>query len=142
MTESIEALTPGTQMPTLNTPPIDRATLQRYADASGDHHSIHLDSEVARAMGFPDVIAHGLLVMAYLGRAVTGWIPSGEVRDFDCRFIAVTNLGDSLDCSGTVTTISEVGLERLTEFDVQVVNQSGEVKLKGTATVAESVRAD
>jgi len=55
---------------------MELAVLERYAAASGDHARIHLDDETARAAGFPGVIAHGLLVMAYLGRAVADGIPT------------------------------------------------------------------
>lgn len=43
----------------------------RYADASGDPMPIHLDDEVARAMGLPGIIIHGLCTMAFTSRAVT-----------------------------------------------------------------------
>ncbi len=42
----------------------------RYSEASGDPMPIHLDDEVARAMGLPGIIIHGLCTMAFTSRAV------------------------------------------------------------------------
>jgi acyl dehydratase len=127
---------PGTKLPELNLPPLELAVLERYAAASGDHARIHLDDETARAAGFPGVIAHGLLVMAYLGRAVCGWYPDAVLRGFSSRFMAVTLLGDRLTCCGTVLALTRNATDQLTELEVSVIDQHGGVKLKGTATIA------
>jgi acyl dehydratase len=42
----------------------------RYSKASGDPMPIHLDDEIAKAMGLPGIIVHGLCTMAFCGRAV------------------------------------------------------------------------
>ena len=42
----------------------------RYSKASGDPMPIHLDDEVAKAMGLPGIIIHGLCTMAFTSRAV------------------------------------------------------------------------
>ncbi|MBU2704299.1 acyl dehydratase, partial [Sporomusaceae bacterium BoRhaA] len=47
-------------------PPITRHRLALYCGASGDHNPIHVDIDFAKAAGFPDVFAHGMLVMGYL----------------------------------------------------------------------------
>ena len=44
----------------------------RYSEASGDPVPIHLDDEVARAVGLPGIIIHGLCTMAFTSRAVIG----------------------------------------------------------------------
>ena len=62
---------------------ITRADLVRYAEASGDHNPIHQDEEVARSVGLPGVIAHGMYTMALAARAVDGLVPrrgGGEPR--------------------------------------------------------------
>jgi len=43
----------------------------RYAGASGDFNPIHLDPELAKAVGFPTNILHGLWSMAQVARAQT-----------------------------------------------------------------------
>jgi acyl dehydratase len=44
----------------------------RYAAASGDPMPIHLDDELARAMGLPGIIVHGLCTMAFTSQVVIG----------------------------------------------------------------------
>lgn len=65
---------------------ITRADLVRYAAASGDPNPIHQDEEVARSVGLPGVIAHGMLTMALAARAVEAWFPGSEVVSLGCKF--------------------------------------------------------
>ena len=65
---------------------ITRADLVRYAEASGDHNPIHQDESVARSVGLPGVIAHGMYTMALAARAVAAWFPDAEVVSFGCKF--------------------------------------------------------
>jgi acyl dehydratase len=65
---------------------VTRADLVRYAEASGDHNPIHQDEEVARSVGLPGVIAHGMYTMALAARAVEGWFPGAEVVSLGCKF--------------------------------------------------------
>jgi acyl dehydratase len=65
---------------------ITRADLVRYAQASGDHNPIHQDESVARSVGLPGVIAHGMYTMALAARAVSAWFPHAEVVSFGCKF--------------------------------------------------------
>ena len=65
---------------------ITRADLVRYAAASGDHNPIHQDEDVARSVGLPGVIAHGMYTMALAARAVGEWFPGAEVVSLGCKF--------------------------------------------------------
>jgi acyl dehydratase len=49
---------------------ITRADLVAYAEASGDHNPIHQDEDVARSVGLPGVIAHGMYTLALAARYV------------------------------------------------------------------------
>jgi acyl dehydratase len=49
---------------------ITRADLLAYAEASGDHNPIHQDDEVARSVGLPGIIAHGMYTLALAARYV------------------------------------------------------------------------
>ena len=42
----------------------------RYAEASGDPMPIHLDGQLAKSMGLPGIIIHGLCTMAFTSVAV------------------------------------------------------------------------
>lgn len=117
-------------------PPITRTTLALYCGASGDHNPMHVDLDFARAAGFPDVFAHGMLVMAYLGQAVTDAIPPDRLRAFSTRFVAITRLGDAIRCEGEVTEILERDGERLARVALTAADQAGATKLAGEALVA------
>ena len=65
---------------------VTRADLVAYAEASGDHNPIHQDEAVARSVGLPGVIAHGMYTMALAARAVSEWFPGAEVVSLGCKF--------------------------------------------------------
>ena len=65
---------------------VTRADLVRYAAASGDQNPIHQDDEVARSVGLPGVIAHGMYTMALAARAVDTWFPGAEVVSLGGKF--------------------------------------------------------
>ncbi|WP_067466605.1 MaoC family dehydratase [Actinomadura macra] len=76
----------GTEIPEQSYP-IDRQNLVMYAGASGDFNPIHWRESHARAVGLPDVIAHGMYTMAQGGRFVTDWVGDpGAVVDYGVRF--------------------------------------------------------
>lgn len=79
--------------------------LLRYAGASGDSNLIHTDVETARAMGLGDVIAHGMLSMAFLGQFLTVLAGPENVRRLSVRFPAMVRLGDLLTCRGVVKDV-------------------------------------
>lgn len=126
----------GTEIPALEFPPISRTTLALYAGASGDHNPIHIDIDFAQKAGMPDVFAHGMLSMAYLGRMLTNWQPQLTLRRFTNRFAAITQLQDVVTCSGKVVEIFEQDGETLTRCEIQAANASGEQTLVGEALVA------
>ena len=104
----------GDEIPFLNSEPITRHTLALYCGASGDHHPIHVDMDYAREAGLDDVIAHGMLSMAYVGRLLTNWVSQSSIRELRGRFTAMTLVGDSVSCYGKVTNeFSESGEKRI-----------------------------
>ena len=117
-------------------PPISRHKLALYCGASGDHNPIHVDLDFARAAGYPDVFAHGMLVMACLGQALTDAVPPPRLRSFATRFVAITQLGASLTCEGHVTEFVEHNGERCAKLSLTTRDQNGDVKLAGEAVFA------
>ncbi|SCB41166.1 Acyl dehydratase [Bradyrhizobium yuanmingense] len=117
-------------------PPITRHTLALYCGASGDHNPIHVDIDFAKAAGFPDVFAHGMLVMASLGQALTDVVPPSKLRSFATRFVSITQLGAKLTCEGTVTELFVEDGERRARLALTTKDDRGEVKLEGSAVVA------
>ena len=126
----------GDELPALQLPPVDRTTLALFAGASGDHNPIHIDIDVARRAGMPDVFAQGMLGMAWLGRVVTAWTPQSRLRRFDARFQGITHLGNAICCSGRVVEKLEHGGERCVRIELRSANQYGQAKIVGEALVA------
>jgi len=129
-------ITVGTEIPALKLAPINRATLALYAGASGDHNPIHIDSDFAKKAGMPDVFAHGMLSMAYLGRMLTDWQPQAKIRKFSNRFAAITQLQDVIICSGKVVELIEQNDETVARCEIQAIKATGEQTLVGEALVA------
>lgn len=117
-------------------PPITRHRLALYCGASGDHNPIHVDIDFAKAADFPDVFSHGMLVMGYLGQALTDAVAPSRIRSFSTRFAAITQLGAKLTCEGTVTELIEQGGEKRAKIALTTKDQNGEVKLAGEAIIA------
>lgn len=136
MSTNLSQLKVGDALPSFTTAPISRFNLALYCGASGDHNPIHVDTDFAKAAGFPDVFAHGMLSMAYLGRLLTNWVPQQRLREYGVRFVAITQVHDAITCSGTVTELFEVNGERRARVSLQTANQAGQVKLQGDAVIA------
>src|SRR5262245_7136724 len=126
----------GDTLPVLELPPVDRTMLALFAGASGDHNPIHIDTDFARRAGMPDVFAHGMLGMAWVGRLLTRWAPQANLRRFDVRFQGITQLGDAIGCRGRVVEKLSLGDERCVRIEVQSTNQAGQTKVAGEAIVA------
>jgi acyl dehydratase len=85
---------------------ITREDLAAYAAASGDHNPIHQDDEVARSVGLPGVIAHGMYTMALAARYVEEWAGGrGEVLTIGAKFtkpVPVPPTGAEVEVAGVV----------------------------------------
>ncbi len=97
----------GTELPVVSYP-VTRLSLVKYCGASGDFNVIHWNERIAKAVGLPDVIAHGMFTMAQAGRFVTDWAGDrGTVTEFGVRFSAMVvvpddDKGATIEVSGTV----------------------------------------
>jgi acyl dehydratase len=83
---------------------VTRDDLVAYAAASGDHNPIHQDDEVARSVGLPGVIAHGMFTMALAARYVEEWVGRrGQVLTIGAKFtkpVPVPPEGAEVEVSG------------------------------------------
>ncbi len=128
----------GDQIPDMVKENISRTQLALFAGASGDHNPIHLDDEEAKSGGLSGVIVHGMLTMAFLGQALTGWVPVSRVRSWNARFVAMAFPGDTITSKGVIVEkVSEDGEDRV-KLDISAENQNGEKILVGSAVVAIS----
>ena len=133
-TPQFDSVQIGDALPALQLAPVDRASLALFAGASGDHNPIHIDVDFARKAGMPDVFAHGMLGMAWVGRLITNWIPQAQLRSFDVRFAGITHLGNAIHCTGRITEKNEAN--RWVRVEVQSTNQYSQIKISGDAWVA------
>ena len=121
----------GAALPT-HTFTINRELLKAYADASGDQNPIHQNEEFALSVGLPNVIAHGMLTMALVGKFVTDWAGgSSNVTHYGARFIkpVIVPAGEKVDLTinGTVTEVSG------DQIKVDLVATSAGIKVLGMA---------
>ncbi|MDO0935571.1 MaoC family dehydratase [Streptomyces sp. NBC_00445] len=104
---SYEDVEVGTELPAQSFP-VTRATLVRYAGASGDFNPIHWNEKFAKEVGLPDVIAHGMFTMAEAIRVVTDWTGDpAAVVEYGVRFtrpVVVPNddQGATIEVAGKV----------------------------------------
>jgi acyl dehydratase len=115
-----DKLREGSSIPELRVTP-DKYAPYRYAGASGDFTPIHIDPELARAMGLPGNILHGLYTMALVARAqedAAGGDPR-SLRELRVQFrgmafpeqeIAVTGrVTKRLDGEAVIATVASQG---------------------------------
>jgi acyl dehydratase len=104
---SYDDVKPGTELPQVSYP-VTRLTLVKYCGASGDFNVIHWNERIAKSVGLPDVIAHGMFTMAQAGRYVTDWAgPGAVVVDFGVRFSSMVvvpddDIGATIEISGVI----------------------------------------
>lgn len=131
MAISFDEVEVGTELPARSFP-VTRATLVRYAGASGDFNPIHWNESFAREVGLPDVIAHGMFTMAEAVRVVTDWLGDpGALLEYGVRFtrpVPVPNDGTGavIEVTGKIAALLE---DRRARVDLVVT--SGGQKVLG-----------
>jgi acyl dehydratase len=104
---SYEGVEVGAELPAISYP-ATRLSLVKYCGASGDFNVIHWNERIARSVGLPDVIAHGMFTMAQAGRLVTDWAgPGATVAEFGVRFSAPVVVPDD-DAGATIEVTGKV----------------------------------
>ena len=115
---SYQQVEAGTELPPRQYQ-VTRLDLVRYAGASGDFNVIHWNERVAKSVGLPNVIAHGMLTMALAGRFVTEWAGDpGAVTEFAVRFSSPVVVPD--DDKGATVEIAGTVAEKLPLNEVRV----------------------
>ena len=121
--------TVGQEIPPLQVQ-VTREQLVRYAGAALDFNPIHWNERLAKDVGLPDVIAHGMLTMALGGRLITEWLGDpGKLLDYSCRFTrpVVVPDGDEgalVEFSGKIREVRDDGTARVditAKFDGRTV---------------------
>ena len=111
---------------------LDRAMLKAYSAASGDQNPIHQNEEFALSVGLPNVIAHGMLTMALVGKYVTDWAGgSAAVKEYSARFVkpVIVPVDQKVDLTVSAT-VSEVNGDHIS---ITLSATSAGVKVLGMA---------
>jgi acyl dehydratase len=105
---------PGGPIPSV-TRMITREDVFAYGETGGDHNPLHRDDEVARAAGFPGVIAHGMFTMGHMAACVVAWCgdPAAVVH-LSAQFRSPVSLGETIVAGGRVAGVdAEAGTATL-----------------------------
>lgn len=124
--KSFSSVNKGEMLPPITQGPVTRTDIVKYAGASWDFNPFHHDEVFAKTARSGGIIAHGMTIMAYLGRAATAYLGTADFNRFTARFRDVTRPGDVLTLSGTVK-------------EVQPLERGGKVVLYVTATNQKGV---
>jgi acyl dehydratase len=125
----------GERIPAL-TKRITQEQIDAYADVSGDHNPIHVNPDVARAVGLDGTIAHGMMSMAFAAQLLSDWLATrpragGWVMRLRVRFQGMTQPGDTLTCRGALGTRTD----NQQAVEIWIDNQRGERLTTGDADV-------
>ncbi|WP_432482370.1 MaoC/PaaZ C-terminal domain-containing protein [Kineococcus esterisolvens] len=117
---------------------VTREDLRAYAEASGDRNAIHLDEGVARSVGLPDVIAHGMLTMGLAGQTAADWAgdPTAVVQyatKFTAPVVVPARGCAVVEVAGTVATRDESA--RTVTVDLTVTSAGTKVLGRARAVV-------
>jgi acyl dehydratase len=86
----------------------DADVTYRYAEASGDLNPIHLDEEVARSVGLPGRILHGLWTMAQVARGLTEAAGGPEaLRQLEVKFRGLALPGEEINVTASVRDVHD-----------------------------------
>jgi acyl dehydratase len=116
---------------------VTREDLVKYAGASLDFNKIHWNERVAKAVGLPNVIAHGMLTMGKAIQIVTDWVDNpAKVIDYQVRFAAPVvvpddDQGATLEVSAKITEVNDETMK----IDIQARSEGAKVLGKAVAIV-------
>jgi len=125
----------GDAIPTLVKKPVSKVQLVRYAGASGDFNPLHTDAEFGKSVGIGQ-IAHGMLIMGFVGEAVTHWVPKKYLRKFSVRFAGMTRPEDVITVTGKVTEKKQEGGNNIVKGELLAKNQKDETIIAGSFEAA------
>ncbi|MBA2288576.1 MAG: dehydratase [Ktedonobacteraceae bacterium] len=131
----------GDALPRLVKSPVTHLQLVRYAGASGDFNPLHTDAKIGELIGTGGIIAHGMLIMGFLGQLLSDYVGPAVLRKFGVRFKGMTHLDDVITCTGTITEKYEADGEARIAGKIQAADQNGDVKAAGTFVAALPKRA-
>ncbi|GCE42145.1 MaoC domain protein dehydratase [Rhodococcus wratislaviensis] len=111
---------------------LTRTQIVQYAGASGDFNPIHTDEAFATEIaGRKTVMAHGMLTMGLVARALSRLVDQQSIRTFGGRFKQPVWPGDTLTLRVTPGEIADAVIH----MELAVTNGDGHPVFTGYATV-------
>ena len=115
---------------------VTQELLNQYSKASADPNPIHLNEEAAKKVGLPGVIAHGMLIAAWVAERARQFHKEelkgkGKMVSIEFRFKSMTFLDSRIKVGGTIKeqTPERVVIElTATQEDVQETKINSIVK--------------
>ena len=126
---------PGEKLPAVPLGPLGSAVIADYARASGDDNPVHLDAAAARAIGLPDQVVHGMLVMGRLSRLALGWRADAVLEAFECRFTRPVPAGSALTGDGRVAKVDALAEGHRVILRLLARDADGAIAAMGEATL-------
>jgi len=121
----------GYEIPATSIGSFNQNDLVKYAEASGDFNQIHLDKEFAKKVGLDNVITHGMLIMAHLGKSIINLNSVSFLKHFSVQFCSITRLEEKLIFKGEVSKIEKNNQKKNITLKLKVLNLAGEVEILG-----------
>jgi acyl dehydratase len=119
------------ELPAQTQGPVTRTDIVKYAAASWDFNPIHHDETFARQARSGGIIAHGMMVMGYLGRLATAYLGTADFDRFKIRLLDVTRPGDTLRLTGRVTDVMPRESGVVVTLALRATRTTGEVVAEG-----------
>lgn len=120
---------------------LTRDSLVRYAGASGDFNPIHYRDDVAKQVGLPGVLAHGMLTMGIAVQCVVDWVGDPAlVLDYGVRFTRPVAVDPVLGTG--LTVVAKVGAldAEAGEARIDLTVTANSLTVLGKAQVRVSIR--
>ena len=107
MITRFEDLSAGAELPSLARI-VTREDVRAYADAGGDQNPLHQNDDLARSVGFPGIIAHGMFTMGHLATCVATWAGSpANILRLSAQFRVPVLMGEEIVAGGRVRAIDD-----------------------------------
>jgi acyl dehydratase len=129
-------LQPGSAGPNVDLPPITHDQLIRYAGALGEFNAVHQDPVAAKAAGYPDVFAQGMLVGGILAQQIQDWAEPARLKNYRVRFLNPAFRGDRLSIRTRITSVELTATPHVVELEAEVMNQDNLILTRAWAVVA------
>lgn len=116
---------------------VTQGDINRYAEASGDFNPIHIDESFAAQTPLGGIIAHGMLMLAYMSEMMTkafgkNWFSGSKLS---VRFKTPARPKDTITVSGKVSSVEHKEGIAYINCELESRNQKGETVIIGNALV-------